>query len=217
MTLPVITIDGPAGAGKSTVAKEVAKALGLTYLDTGAMYRALTLSALKNNIDCDDELALYGLAQKTDIKLKDDQVFLNQEDVSLLIKEPAVSEKVSYVAKKPLVRQIMTTWQRDIAKEGGVVLDGRDMGSVVFPDADLKIYLTASIEERTKRRLLDLENKGIKIDFEELKQKIIERDKIDSEREVAPLVVPEGAHILDTTGLSIEEVVQEIVKKCRIE
>ncbi len=217
MKLPVITIDGPAGAGKSTVAKEVAKILGLTYLDTGAMYRALTLLALNSNVATDDENALYQLALETSIELKENNVYLNGEDITKEIRSPEVSAQVSYVAKQPLIREIMTKWQRELGKEGGIVLDGRDMGSVVYPEADLKIFLTASVEERVKRRLLELNQKGIKIEYDKLKQNIIERDKIDTEREVAPLKVPEGAHIIDSTGLSIDEVVQEIVSKCRKE
>lgn len=217
MKLPVITIDGPAGAGKSTVAREVAKVLGLTYLDTGAMYRALTLLALNNKVATDDENTLYQLALKTSIELKEDKVYLNGEDVTKEIRSPVVSAQVSYVAKQPLIRKIMTKWQRELAKDGGIVLDGRDIGSVVCPEAEVKIFLTASVEERIKRRLLELNQKGIKMEYDELKQNIIQRDKIDTERELAPLKVPEGAHILDSTGLSIDEVVQEIVSKCRKE
>ncbi len=217
MKLPVITIDGPAGAGKSTVAREVAKILGFTYLDTGAMYRALTLLALNRQVATDDENALYQLALETSIELKENKVYLNGEDVTKEIRSPEVSAQVSYVAKQPLIRTIMTKWQRDLVKDGGIVLDGRDMGSVVCPDAEVKIFLTASVEERVKRRLLELNQKGIKMEYDKLKQNIIERDKIDTEREVAPLKVPKGAHILDSTGLSIDEVVQEIVSKCRKE
>lgn len=217
MTLPVITIDGPAGAGKSTVAKAVAKALGFTYLDTGAMYRAFTLLALKKGIDLNDDGSLRELINQEDIsiELEDGKVSLNGEDVSSDIRSAIVTNNVSIVAKAPSVREIMTKWQREIASKGGVVLDGRDMGSVVFPEALVKIFLTASVEERCKRRLLELKEKGVNIEYEELLQKIVERDKIDSERDIAPLKVPEGAYILDSTGLSIEEVVQEIVSKCR--
>lgn len=217
MTLPVITIDGPAGAGKSTVAKAVAKALGFTYLDTGAMYRAFTLLALKKGIDLNDDGSLRELINQEDIsiELEDGKVSLNGEDVSSDIRSAIVTNNVSIVAKAPSVREIMTKWQREIASKGGVVLDGRDMGSVVFPEALVKIFLTASVEERCKRRLLELKEKGVNIEYEELLQKIVERDKIDSERDIAPLKVPEGAYILDSTGLSIDEVVQEIVSKCR--
>lgn len=217
MTLPVITIDGPAGAGKSTVAKAVAKALGFTYLDTGAMYRAFTLLALKKGIDLNDDGSLRELINQEDIsiELEDGKVSLNGEDVSSDIRSAIVTNNVSIVAKAPSVREIMTKWQREIASKGGVVLDGRDIGSVVFPEALVKIFLTASVEERCKRRLLELKEKGVNIEYEELLQKIVERDKIDSERDIAPLKVPEGAYILDSTGLSIDEVVQEIVSKCR--
>ena len=220
-TLPVITIDGPAGSGKSTVAKLVANVLQLTYLDTGAMYRALTLAAFNEGIYLTDnnnniESQLSSLAEKTKIDLVESQVFLNNQDVSQAIREPKISDHVSIVARQPLVRKVMTKWQREKARLGGFVLDGRDTGSVVFPDADFKFFLTASIEERARRRYLELQEKGIEVDYAEIKQKIASRDKIDSEREVAPLIIPEGAYVLDTTNLSIDEAVQEIVKRCRI-
>lgn len=217
MALPVITIDGPAGAGKSTVAKRVATSLGLTYLDTGAMYRAVTLLAQRTGVDVNDDLSLKRLAEDISLKLTGGKVFLNGEDVSEDIRKPEVSDKVSFVARQRSVREIMTKLQREMASNGGVVLDGRDMGSVVFPSADCKIFLTASVEERARRRHAELEQKGIIVSFDEVKHNIIARDKIDSEREVAPLRVPEGAYILDTTGLTIDEVVQEIVRKCRID
>jgi len=215
VALPVITIDGPAGAGKSTVAKKVAQELGLTYLDTGAMYRAVTLLALRRGVDVNDDAKMKELVRDIYLDLSGGRIYLNGEDVSEEIRRPEVSERVSLVARLGSVRERMTALQREIASRGGVVLDGRDVGSVVFPEANSKIFLTASVEERARRRYLELQNKGIAISFDEVKQNIVERDKIDSERDIAPLTIPEGAHIVDSTGLTIDEVVQEIVRKCR--
>jgi small subunit ribosomal protein S1 len=214
----VIAIDGPAGAGKSTVAKMVAEKLGYNYLDTGAMYRAITLKALKNNYSFEDEASLGACARQSSISFvtnKDSalpEVLLDDNNVTDEIRKPEVARNVSAVAAVAEVRDCMTSMQRDIGKHGKWVVDGRDIGSVVFPDARTKIYLTASIEERAHRRLLDLKEKGYEADLESLKLDIAKRDDIDSNRKVAPLIQAQGAVYLDTTALGIEQVIERIIK-----
>ncbi|EAX46544.1 cytidylate kinase [Thermosinus carboxydivorans Nor1] len=214
----VIAIDGPAGAGKSTVAQIVAERLEYTYIDTGAMYRAVTLFVLRKNISVCDVEAVSRLARESEITLAYEKgktrVYLNGEDVSEAIRMPEVSRMVSHVALIPAVRQAMLKLQRQMAARGGVVMDGRDIGTQVLPNADIKVFLTASIEERAKRRWQELTSKGIAIDLEELKEEIACRDRMDCERETAPLIKAPDAVLIDTTGLSIEGVVQEILKLC---
>lgn len=216
---PRIAIDGPAGAGKSTVARAVARRLCLSYLDTGAMYRALTLAALRQGTDLYDAAALDGLARRVRLDIKNDGpdgqnlVYLDGEDVTEEIRLPEVSRNVSLVARCPQVRQLMADMQREIGRRGGVVMDGRDIGTNVMPDAEYKFFLTASLEERARRRLLELAAKGERLDLPQMMEEIAARDKIDSERECAPLKpAPDAIHI-DTTHLSIEDVVSAIVKR----
>ncbi|MFZ5951167.1 MAG: (d)CMP kinase [Candidatus Rifleibacteriota bacterium] len=217
-TCEVVAIDGPAGAGKSTVAKKVAEKLGYNYLDTGAMYRAVTLKALQENISFEDRQAISRCAKESGIKFKESrtsilpEVYLNNANVTLEIRKPEVARNVSFVAAVPEVRECMTDLQRKIGQHGKWVVDGRDIGSVVFPNARAKIFLTASIEERAQRRLLDFQQKGIEADLESLKQEIARRDEIDSNREVAPLIQAEGAVYLDTTALSIDQVIERIIE-----
>lgn len=214
----VVAIDGPAGAGKSTVAKRAAEKLGYSYLDTGAMYRAVTLKALQKNASFDDKKELARCANECEIRFEESEssilpeVYLDDKNVTLEIRKPEVARNVSFVAAVPEVRERMTRLQREIGHHGKWVVDGRDIGSVVFPDARAKIYLTASIEERAKRRMLDLQEKGFEADIESLKTEIARRDEIDSNREVAPLVQAEGAVLLDTTDLSIEKVIERIIE-----
>lgn len=211
-----IAIDGPAGAGKSTVAQQIASTLGYVYIDTGAMYRALAWAALQADISTQDEEAVAELLQTAQIELKridgSQRVFWNKRDITQEIRTPDVSNNASIVASHGMVRQLMLTLQRNMAKQGNIVMDGRDIGTHVLPDAELKIFLTASIEERAQRRYSELIAKGYEADLNQLKQEIAERDKRDSEREVAPLRQAEDAILVDTTGQSIEEVVNQILE-----
>lgn len=211
-----VAIDGPASSGKSTIAKILAEDYQLVYVDTGAMYRTLTYLALKNGIAVDDEEKLVELLEKTAITFKREaagqSVFANEEDVTSVIRQHDVTNKVSVVASFAKVREELVKRQQKIAENTGVVMDGRDIGTVVLPNADVKIFLVASAEERAKRRYLENKEKGIDTDFERLKQEIIARDEYDSKREVSPLKQADDAIRLDTTSLTIEEVVEECKK-----
>ncbi|MBU5594243.1 (d)CMP kinase [Amphibacillus sp. MSJ-3] len=210
-----IAIDGPAAAGKSTVAKKIANKLKYIYIDTGAMYRAITLKAIKQELDIDDEKALHQLLLQTEIKLiqsdQQQRVILDGHDVTEEIRNEAVTKQVSAVAKHQLVRQVMVDRQRKFAKEGNVVMDGRDIGSHVIPDAEVKIFLIASVDERAERRYKENIRKGYQTNLEQLKKEIATRDKLDTEREVSPLIKADDAVELDTTSLSIDQVVERIL------
>lgn len=215
-----IAIDGPASSGKSTIAKLLAEEYSLVYVDTGAMYRALTFQALKEGIAIDQEDQLMDLLKNLDITFKrvtDGQlVFVNGEDVTKDIRQNDVTNNVSMVASFEKVREELVERQREIAKDTGVAMDGRDIGTVVLPNADVKIFLVASVEERAIRRHLENQEKGIESDLEKLKAEIIARDTFDSNREVSPLKQAEDAILLDTTSRSIMEVVnecKEIIRK----
>ena len=212
----IIAIDGPAGSGKSTVAKIIAKKLGLLYIDTGAMYRALTLKAMKKGLDLEDEKALIDLAKTTKVDLKEKSkllTFLDGEDVSALIRTPEVTAKVKYIARVPGVRHEMVALQRSIGSKTGAVLEGRDIGTVVFPNADYKFYLDASPEERAKRRLKDLLELGQDANVEDVKKDIIARDESDMKRSVGALKKAEDAVFIDTTDLSIDQVVNSLLTR----
>ena len=210
-----IAIDGPAAAGKSTVAKVVAKKLSYVYIDTGAMYRTITYAALEQKVDIENEEQLMEVVKNVNIEFQQGEntqlVFLNGQDVSEVIRTPDVTNRVSIVAKHRLVREEMVRRQQELAKKGGVVMDGRDIGTHVLPDAEVKIFMLASVEERAERRHLENLNKGFDSNLEQLKEEIAQRDKLDSEREVSPLKKADDALELDTTSLSIEEVVQKIM------
>lgn len=214
----IIAIDGPAGSGKSTTAKLLAKKLGYLYIDTGAMYRAVTLFAIKNNI-LDDEKKIIELASKLDIELKLEdgitKVFVNGKDVSEEIRSLEVNQNVSPVSKIERVRKILVEKQKRIGQNGGVVMEGRDITTVVFPNADVKIFLTASIEERARRRALEFAQKGQEVDIEKVKQNIIERDRIDSSRSISPLTKSPDAIEVDTSNLTIEEQVDLILEESK--
>lgn len=211
-----IAIDGPASSGKSTIAKLLADKYQLVYVDTGAMYRTLTYLALKNNIEVDDEEGLVQLLKDIEIifkRLPDGQlVFANEEDVTDAIRQHDVTNNVSVVSSFSKVREELVSRQQVIAEEFGVVMDGRDIGTVVLPDADVKFFLVASVLERAERRYLENKENGIESDFERLKQEIIARDEYDSNREVSPLKQAEDAIRLDTTSLDILEVVNKCVE-----
>lgn len=206
-----IAIDGPAGSGKSTVAKRLAGMLGFIYLDTGAMYRTVTLKSLQMGIDLEDAGALKEIVDHISIDFEKDRVFLDGLDCSDDIRTPEVSRHVSKVAMDPYVRQAMVHEQQKIAGNKNVIMDGRDIGTHVLPNADYKFFLIATSEERAKRRLKDLALKGHKTDIETLIQEIELRDKLDSEREHAPLKQAEDAIRIDTTSLNIEGVIQKML------
>lgn len=211
----VIAIDGPAGAGKSTVAKIVAEKLGYTYIDTGAMYRGVAWKTLKQSQAATDEDILRAV-QEIDVRLacteNGTRVTVDGTDVTQEIRTPEVTHIVSRVAALGPVREKMVELQRAMAADGAIVMDGRDIGTNVLPNADVKIFLTASVEERARRRYDEMKEKGYAVNFDELKREIALRDKQDSEREISPLRQAEDAVLLDTTSLSIDEVVAHVLK-----
>lgn len=208
----IVTVDGPAGSGKSTIAKIIAKKYGFTYLDTGAMYRMIALYALENSISLDDTEAVEDMLKSTKLDIIGNQFFLNGKDVSEEIRTPRVSAIVSPVSAIKEVRVKLVDLQREISKGKSVILDGRDIGTVVFPNGDVKIFLVASPEERAKRRLKEYEEKGIEADYESVLASIKERDYLDSTRKESPLKKAEDAHEIDSSTMSIDEVVEAISK-----
>ncbi len=216
----IITIDGPAGSGKSTIAKLLAKELGFNYIDTGAMYRTITLLALENNIDPEDENKILDLAQKSRLELENNPadeiqhttVKLNGKDVTNKIRSKEVGAAVSLVSRLSSIRKYLVNLQRELSKHDNAVLEGRDTGSVVCPDATLKVFLTANLQERIKRRDLQNKQKGHLIEKQDIKKEILSRDKIDSSRKDSPLIVAEDAVVIDTTHMSIREVADKIKK-----
>lgn len=216
-----VAVDGPAGSGKSTITKMVAKDLGYNYVDTGAMYRALTYNFLKNNLTELNEVKIDLLLNKVKFEVKFidriQYVFVNGEDVSEKIRTAEVSKFTSLFAKSPAVREFLIDTQRNLAMSNNIIMDGRDIASVVLPNADVKIFLTASVEERARRRVLDFERQGVvDIDFDKVKADIAARDYQDENRDIAPLVKVDDAVLIDTTNLTITEVVEkmtELIKK----
>jgi cytidylate kinase len=215
----IVAIDGPSGAGKSTLAKRVAKEFGLTYLDTGAMYRALALKVLRQRLDLADDLNLRELVGSTEIDLiaRDGrvQVLLDGEEVSDLIRTPEVSQMASKVSALRIVRQRMLELQRRLGRKGSVVAEGRDIGTVVFPEAEVKIYLDASTEERARRRFEELRKAGRMVSLEETLREMAERDKRDSERDLAPLRRAENAVVIDSSALDAQAVAERVIQAIR--
>ena len=209
----VIAVDGPAGAGKSTIAKIVADKLNINYIDTGAMYRAITYKVLQNDIDVNNEDQIIEIAKNSDIDFKDNNIYLDGKILKEEIRTPEVSNNVSNIAQIKEVRYLMVDVQREIGRRNSVILDGRDIGSYVFPNADYKFYLIATPNERGMRRFKELKEKGYDTSLEEIIKDIIKRDEIDSNREFAPLVKAEDAIEIDTTGKSIDEVVDFVLSK----
>lgn len=209
----IVALDGPAGSGKSTIAKRIAKQYHFTYVDTGAMYRMITWFFLENNVSWKEEIACQKALEQVHLDMKNERFFVNGQDVSEAIRGPRVSSYVSEIAALKVVRNQLVHLQREISKGKEVILDGRDIGTVVFPKANLKIFLLASAEERAKRRFLEYEEKGETISYEEVLKSIQERDYIDSTRKESPLRKAEDAIEIDSSTMTIEEVVAEVSKK----
>ncbi|MBQ9478461.1 MAG: (d)CMP kinase [Selenomonadaceae bacterium] len=213
--LKVVAVDGPAGAGKSTISKLVAGRLGYTYIDTGAMYRAVALKVLESKLPLEDEEIMIA-ARDVDIDLRNEdgvnKTYLDGRDVSTEIRTLEVSRSVSKVAAVGFVRERLTELQRSMAKRGGVIMDGRDIGTVVLPDADVKIFLTASVAERARRRYDELKAKGLDVELGSIERDIAARDKLDSEREIAPLKQADDAILIDSTSMTIEEVADKMIE-----
>jgi CMP/dCMP kinase len=212
----VVAIDGPAGAGKSTIAKLVAERINYTYIDSGAMYRALTLKVLDSNINLGDVAAIIKVSEKVDIDFKDKSIYLDGEVVDKQIREERINKNVSTIASIPEVRKNIVLLQRKISIGNNVVMDGRDVGTVIFPNAFIKFYITASLEERARRRCLEIQGTGKIADFQDIMNQIEHRDYVDIHREDSPLIQAEDAILIDTLGQSIEEGVQEVIKYIRL-
>lgn len=207
-----IAVDGPASAGKSTIARELAKRLDITYIDTGAMYRALTYKILKNNIDLDDEINIKELLLTTKINFVDGNIHLDGINVNEEIRNNTISQKVSAIAKLKIVRDYMLEIQRDISYNESVVMDGRDIGTIVLPESNFKFFITASIEERSKRRYLELSAKNKEnISLDQIRDEIKERDFKDTTRDIAPLQKAKDAILIDNTNLTKEESLVKII------
>jgi len=220
----VIAIDGPAAVGKSTMGKIIARELGFLYIDTGAIYRAITWKVLKNNINVYDEDIISNLVsnicitiERANSKSLNDyyHIFVDGEDVTEEIRNPRIDQNVSQIAKLPKIRKQLIYLQRKLAEKGNIVMEGRDIGSVILPQADIKFYFTASEEERIKRRYKELIDNGYNIDNKEVKKQIVQRDEIDSKRKYAPLIKAKDAILIDSTEKSIEEVKDKILTLIR--
>ena len=214
-----IAIDGPAGAGKSTISKKIAKELGYVYIDTGAMYRAVGLKAHKEGIDTLDSESVISILDTLDIDIiassGEQKIMLDDEDVSSLIRTPEISMAASNVSKIPEVREALLKLQRSLANDKNVVMDGRDVATCILPDAEIKIFLTASVDARAKRRYDELIQNGKEVSFEDVKNEMIQRDHNDSTRKVSPLKIDKDATVIDTSDLTLEESIDKIIKYVR--
>lgn len=215
---PVIAIDGYSSTGKSSISKEIAKKLELIHIDTGALYRGITFFALENCLNDQQEIdikSLFSKLNKINLEFVPNnnvlELFLNGKNINQEIREPRVSNNVSIIAKQPEVRDFLLDFQRNLAAKGGVIMDGRDIGTVILPNADFKFFVTASPEERAKRRFLELQHLGIEASYEEVYQNLVSRDKIDSERDVAPLKQADDAILIDNTNLNKQETIELIL------
>jgi len=217
----VIAIDGPAAVGKSTMGKLIAREFGFLYIDTGAIYRAITWKVLNNNINVYDEDTISKLVSNTYITIEEKnryslkgyyRIFVDGKDVTEEIRNPGIDQNVSHIAKLPKIRRQLIYLQRKLAEKGDIVMEGRDIGSVILPKADIKLYFTASEEERIKRRYKELIDQGYNIDYGEVKKQIVQRDEIDRKRKYAPLIKAKDAILIDSTAKSIEEVKDKILK-----
>ena len=218
MNIPVLTIDGPSGAGKGTVSRAVSKLLGWNYLDSGSIYRSLAIACLQAEVDLSDVVAVCSIAQSMQLSFdcgESLQVFLNGQDITHLLATETTGNAASIVAVYPEVRAVLLQKQKDFQQSPGLVADGRDMGSVVFPDAEFKVYLTASAEERASRRYKQLIEKGIDANLLQITREIEERDRRDSERATAPLTIPQGALVIDSSSLSIQQVIDAVMDLVR--
>jgi cytidylate kinase len=217
----IVAIDGPSGAGKSTLAKRLAKELGFTYLDTGAMYRALALKVLRQGIDPEEESSLAALLGQTEIDVQENggrlKVLLDGVDVGDLIRTPEVSQMASIVSARKIVRQRMLELQRAAAAKGRIVAEGRDIGTVIFPQAEVKVYLDASVTERARRRFEELRASGRDVSFEETVSELMQRDRRDSERDVAPLCRAEDAVTVDSSALTADAVAERVMAVIRLQ
>ena len=207
----IVAIDGPAGAGKSTIAKALARRIGADYIDTGAMYRAVALQLIRTGTDYNDPEALQAMLDAMDVDFSEGHTILNGEDVSGLIRTPEISAVASPSSGVPAVRYKLTALQQAMGQRKSIVMDGRDIGTVVFPDADLKFFLTASADERARRRTEEMRAKGEEADFESIRADIIQRDYQDSHRDFRPLQKAEDAVEIDSTDMSIDEVVETMM------
>src|SRR5947199_1006590 len=208
----IIAIDGPSGAGKGTVARAVAAALGYRHVDSGAMYRAVGWKALRDGVRLDDEAAVAALAARSRIEVTDARVAIDDADVTRAIRTPEIDRAAAAVARLPKVRSVLVGRQREMGEVGGVVMEGRDIGTVVFPQADVKIYLDASAEERARRRAQDPAHSGGPATVADVATLLTERDRLDSTRKASPLLVASDALIVDTTAKSVGEVVEEVIQ-----
>lgn len=214
-----VAIDGPAGAGKSTIAKQVAKEKGYIYVDTGAMYRALAVHFIEQKINPEDTQKIADACKDADVKIQyengEQQVYLNDKNITSRLRKEEVGNMASKVSAVPEVRAHLLNLQKELARKNDVVMDGRDIGTCVLPEADVKIFLTASVETRAKRRYKELEEKGVPCNLEEIKKDIQERDERDCTRKIAPLVQAKDAVLIDSSDMTIEEVVRAITDRCK--